>query len=147
MIGLVTVTGPDETIDDDEAHGVQDAVRGVRDETRKVDDEQDLESRTVDGAHVVLNGYLNHPSRLCFLGDEKIIRPIAGDWDALSRGWSRYPRYQVWFIRVALMSLQIGFLPQIRPSISTLHAIVIMREPQCGSLRATPTEGGKNPVL
>jgi hypothetical protein len=70
----VTVPGADESIkikvDDDKVYGVQDTVEGVLDGlgTRNVDNEQgvieDLAARVIDGAHVILNRYLNHPERL-----------------------------------------------------------------------------------
>ena len=76
MIGLATVPGADETIkikvDDDKVHGVQDTIEGVRDGSRNVEDEQgtieDIEARVrvIDGAHVILNRYLNHPKCLYF---------------------------------------------------------------------------------
>ena len=60
------------------------------DGTSNVDNEQgaieDLGARVIGGAHVILNRYLYHPERLYFLGDEKMSRPIASDWGALSRG-------------------------------------------------------------
>jgi hypothetical protein len=94
VIGLETVPEADESIkikvDDDKVYGVQDTVEGVRDGTRDVENErgivEDLGARVIDGAHVILNRYLNHPELLYSLGDEKIIRPIASDWGALSRG-------------------------------------------------------------
>ena len=93
--GLATLTGADESIktaDDDKVHGVQDTVEGVRDGAKNVEDEQDIiediGASAIDGAHVILNRYLNHPERLYFSGDEKIIWPIASDWGALSRAWS-----------------------------------------------------------
>jgi hypothetical protein len=72
VIGLVTVPGADESIkikvDDDKVYGVQDTVEGVLDGMRNVDNEQgiieDLAARVIDGAHVILNRYLNHPERL-----------------------------------------------------------------------------------
>jgi hypothetical protein len=74
VIGLGTVSGADESIkrkvdnDNDKAHGVQDTVEGVRDGTRNVDNEQgiieDLGARFIDGAHTILNRYLNHLERL-----------------------------------------------------------------------------------
>jgi hypothetical protein len=90
----VTVPGADGSIkikdDDDKVHDVQDTDEGVRDGTRNVDNEQgiieDLEARVIYDAYVILDRYLDHPERLSFLGDEKIIRPIASDWGALSRG-------------------------------------------------------------
>jgi hypothetical protein len=147
-MSLAIVPGADESIkikaDDNKVHAVQDAVEGVRDGTRNVDNEQsiieDLGARVIDGAQSFL---ANHPERLYFLGDGKTIRPIASDWGALSRGWSHCHLY---FTGVVLTSLQIGFLPPTRPSISTSHAILITREPLYGSPRATPTEGGKNLV-
>jgi hypothetical protein len=74
VIGLVTVPGADESIkikvDDDKVIGIQDTVEGVRDGTRNVENEQgvteDLGARVIDGAHVILNRYLNHPERLYF---------------------------------------------------------------------------------
>ena len=54
--------------DDDEMHDVQDTVEGAREGTRNVDNEQGtiehLGARDLDGAHVILNRYLNHPERL-----------------------------------------------------------------------------------
>jgi hypothetical protein len=77
-------------VDDEEVHGIQDAVEGVQDDTRNVDNGQgiieDLGARVIDGAHVILNQYSSHPERLIFLGDRKMARPIASDWDYLSRG-------------------------------------------------------------
>jgi hypothetical protein len=70
-IGLATVPGADESIkmvEDDKVHGIQNTVEVVRNGTRDVDDEQgikeDLGERFSDGAHVILNKYLNHPERL-----------------------------------------------------------------------------------
>jgi hypothetical protein len=71
--GPATVHGVDESIrinDDDKVHGVHDAVESVRDGTRNVDSEQgiieDLGSRVIEGAHVILNRHLNHLERLYF---------------------------------------------------------------------------------
>jgi hypothetical protein len=74
VIGLATVPGADETIkikaDDDKVCGIQDTVEGVRDGTRNVENElgiiEDLGARVIDGAHVILSRYLNHPERLYF---------------------------------------------------------------------------------
>jgi hypothetical protein len=93
VIGLATVPAVGSIKikdDDDKVHGVQGTIEGVRDGTRNVDNEQgiieDLGARVIDGAHVILNRYLNHPELSYFLGDEKIVQPIASDWGALSRG-------------------------------------------------------------
>jgi hypothetical protein len=94
VIGLATIPGADKSIqirvDDGKVLGVWDTIEGVRDGTTNVDKEQDIienpGARVIDGAHVVLNRYLNHPELSYFLGDEKIIQPIASDWGALSRG-------------------------------------------------------------
>jgi hypothetical protein len=74
VIGLATVPGAGESIrikvDDDKLYSVQDTVKGVRDGTRSVDNEQgiieDLGARVIDGAHVVLNQFLNHTERYIF---------------------------------------------------------------------------------
>jgi len=72
VIGVATVPRADESIkvDNDKVHGVQDTAEGVRDGTRNVDNEQgiieDLGARVIDGAHVILSRYLNHPEGLCF---------------------------------------------------------------------------------
>ena len=93
IVGIATILpGADKSIkkvEDNKAHPIQDSVEGVRDGTRNVDNEQGIVeygARVIDGAHAVLSRYLSHPEQLCFLGDEMIVRPIASDWDALSRG-------------------------------------------------------------
>ena len=72
-MGLATVPGADETkkmVDDEKVHGVQDTVEVVRDGTKDVDDGQriveDIGTRVIDGAHVILKP-ISKPSRSLIL--------------------------------------------------------------------------------
>jgi hypothetical protein len=70
MIGPATDKSIKIKVDDDRVHSVQDTVEGVRDGTRNVENEQgiieDLGARATDGAHAILNRYVNHPEPLFF---------------------------------------------------------------------------------
>jgi hypothetical protein len=47
---------------------------------------EDLGAGVIEGAHVIFNRFLSHLECLLYLGDEKIIHPMANEWEALSRG-------------------------------------------------------------